>query len=120
MGVSRVAAIDINESRLEFAQKNGFAHQTFCFPSTDKPKNTEEQLRRAKDNATTALAAFGKEEGFDVVFECSGAESSIQMSVHVSPDLLTFLSILLSALFNFYFSNLCSFTDLLSFLFDYP
>lgn len=31
-----------------------------------------------------ALAAFGKEDGFDVVFECSGAESSIQMSVHAA------------------------------------
>lgn len=84
MGASRVATIDINESRLEFAKKNGFAEQVFCFPPADKPKTTEEQLRRAKDNATLALTAFGKEDGFDVVFECSGAEPCIQMSVHAA------------------------------------
>jgi len=28
-----------------------------------------------------ALAAFGAPEGFDIVFECTGAESAIQMSV---------------------------------------
>lgn len=84
MGASHVAAVDINESRLDFAKKNGFAQQVFCFPPADKPKNAEEQLRRAKDNASVALAAFGKEEGFDVVFECSGAESCIQMAIHVS------------------------------------
>ncbi|KAF5356968.1 hypothetical protein D9756_006637 [Leucocoprinus leucothites] len=84
LGASRVAAIDINDARLDFVKKNGFAQQVFCFPPADRPQTPEEQLRRAKDNALTALAAFGKEDGFDVVFECSGAESSIQMSVHVS------------------------------------
>ena len=31
-----------------------------------------------------ALSALGKEDGFDIVFECSGAELCIQMSVYVS------------------------------------
>lgn len=84
LGASRVAAIDINDARLDFVKKNGFAQQVFCFPPADRPQTPEEQLRRAKDNALTALAAFGKEDGFDVVFECSGAESSIQMSVHAA------------------------------------
>jgi hypothetical protein len=86
LGASRVAAIDINQKRLDFAKKNGFAHQTYCFPPADSPKNTDEQLRRAKENAGLALATLGKEDGFDVVFECSGAEPCIQMSIHVSPN----------------------------------
>jgi len=35
-----------------------------------------------------ALSAFGSPEGFDIVFECTGAESAIQMSVFVSPSYL--------------------------------
>jgi L-iditol 2-dehydrogenase len=31
-----------------------------------------------------ALSAFGAPEGFDIVFECTGAESAIQMSIFVS------------------------------------
>jgi L-iditol 2-dehydrogenase len=84
LGASRVAAIDINQKRLDFAKKNGFAHQTYCFPPADKAKNTDEQLRRAKESASLALATLNKEDGFDVVFECSGAEPCIQMSIHVS------------------------------------
>ncbi|KXN92131.1 Sorbitol dehydrogenase [Leucoagaricus sp. SymC.cos] len=84
MGASLIAAIDINEARLDFAKRSGFAQQVLCFPPADRPSTQDEQLRRAKENATKALTAFGKEDGFDVVFECSGAESSIQMSVHAA------------------------------------
>jgi len=84
LGASRIAAIDINESRLDFVRRNGFAQQVFCFPPTDKPRTAEEQLRKAKENASMALSAFGKDDGFDIVFECSGAELCIQMSVYVS------------------------------------
>jgi L-iditol 2-dehydrogenase len=94
IGASRVAAIDINEARLKFAKRNGFAQQVFCLPPIDRPRTPEEQLRRAKEIASMALATFGKEDGFDVVFECSGAESSIQMSVHVSILLIYSLSFL--------------------------
>jgi L-iditol 2-dehydrogenase len=44
----------------------------------------DEILRRAREGAMAALAAFGAPEGFDIVFECTGAESAIQMSVFVS------------------------------------
>jgi hypothetical protein len=46
-------------------------------------KMPEEQLRRAKENADRILEAFGEDNGFDVVFECTGAESCIQMVIHV-------------------------------------
>jgi len=31
-----------------------------------------------------ALREFNEPEGFDVVFDCTGAEPCIQMSIHVS------------------------------------
>ncbi|KIM86682.1 hypothetical protein PILCRDRAFT_815930 [Piloderma croceum F 1598] len=81
-GASHVVAIDINQTRLDFAKAYGFASQIHCLPPADKAKTTEEQLRRAKENIQVALTEFGKEDGFDVVFECTGAESCIQMAIH--------------------------------------
>lgn len=83
-GASRVAAIDINQARLNFAKSHGFASQTYCLPMVDKAKTTEEQLRRARENMMLALREFNEPEGFDVVFDCTGAEPCIQMSIHVS------------------------------------
>ena len=83
-GASRITAIDINQTRLDFAKDNGFASQVHCLPMVDKAKTTEEQLRRAKENMQIALTKFGAQDGFDVVFECTGAEPCIQMAVHVS------------------------------------
>ncbi|KAG6831844.1 hypothetical protein H0H87_003643 [Tephrocybe sp. NHM501043] len=84
LGASRVVAIDINQTRLDFARDNGFASQTFCLPPADRAKTTDEQLRRAKENSQAALAEFDAPAGFDVVFECTGAEPVIQMSVHTA------------------------------------
>ena len=84
-GASRVVAIDINQDRLNFALENGFAQQVHCLPvSGEKAKTTEDQLRRAKENITAALAEFDMPDGADVVFECTGAEPCIQMSVHAA------------------------------------
>ena len=108
MGASKVCAIDINPARLEFAMKHGFADAVYCLPSPSVPTPktngvfingnskhsaaaaafSEEQIRRSKDAATAALAAFGSRDGFDVVFECTGAESPIQMCIFVSIFLL--------------------------------
>jgi L-iditol 2-dehydrogenase len=85
LGASHIVAIDMNQARLDFAKSNGFASQIFAVPAVDKAKTTDEQLRRAKENVSIALAHFGRPEGFDVVFECTGAEPCIQMSIHVSP-----------------------------------
>lgn len=105
IGASRVCAIDINPARLEFALKHGFADAVYCLPSTSVPLSTtpksngvsingitkpsatvfsEEQIRRSKDAAAAALSAFDCKNGFDVVFECTGAESPIQMCIFVS------------------------------------
>lgn len=83
-GATRVCAIDINQARLDFAKREGFAQEVFCLPGGDRAKTTEEALKRAKENVAAALAVFGETEGFDLVFECTGAEPCIQMSIHVS------------------------------------
>jgi L-iditol 2-dehydrogenase len=74
-------AIDINQTRLDFAKSSGFAEEVHCLPV-------------AKERITSALSQFGEEEGFDVIFECTGAEPCIQMSIHVrlivSAELLVF------------------------------
>jgi L-iditol 2-dehydrogenase len=87
-GASRVCAVDINPVRLEFAKKHGFADAIYCLPSPTPtpplPTFSEEQIKRSKDAAAATLAAFDSKHGFDVVFECTGAESAIQMSIFVS------------------------------------
>jgi L-iditol 2-dehydrogenase len=82
-GCSRVLAVDINQARLSFAKRHGFAEDVLCLPAGPKTKSPEEQLRRARENADRILEAFGEDNGFDVVFECTGAESCIQMAIHV-------------------------------------
>ncbi|KAF7325778.1 PKS-ER domain-containing protein [Mycena kentingensis (nom. inval.)] len=84
LGASRIVAIDINQARLDFAASNGFADETFCLPIADRASTPEESLRRAKDTIQAALARFKAPDGFDVVFECTGAEPCIQMSVHAA------------------------------------
>ncbi|KAJ3491321.1 hypothetical protein NLI96_g789 [Meripilus lineatus] len=83
-GATKVVAIDINQARLNFAREQGFAEQVFCLPIADRAKTTEEQLRRAKENISAALSAFNMPDGFDVIFECTGAEPCIQMSIHAA------------------------------------
>lgn len=82
-GCSRVVAVDINETRLSFAKTHGFAEDVFCLSACPKAKSPEEQLRRARETADCLLEAFGENNGFDVVFECTGAEPCIQMAIHV-------------------------------------
>ncbi|KAH9836254.1 GroES-like protein [Rhodofomes roseus] len=83
-GAHKVVAIDINQARLDFAKENGFAQEVHCLPVADKAKTTDDQLRRAKETVSAALGKFDQPDGFDVVFECTGAEPCIQMSVHAA------------------------------------
>jgi len=83
-GASKVVAIDINQTRLDFAKSNGFAEDVYCLPVGERAKTAEEGLKQAKEKITSALAQFGEEEGFDLIFECTGAEPCIQMSVHAA------------------------------------
>jgi len=83
-GASRVVAIDINQTRLDFAKSNGFAEDVHCLPVGERAKTAEEGLKQAKEKIASALSQFGEEDGFDLIFECTGAEPCIQMSVHAA------------------------------------
>ncbi|KIJ61605.1 hypothetical protein HYDPIDRAFT_115767 [Hydnomerulius pinastri MD-312] len=83
-GAAEVVAIDINQQRLDFAKSNGFTSKTYCLPMVDRAKTTDEQLRRARENVSMALTEFKSPDGYDIVFECTGAEPCIQMSIHAA------------------------------------
>ncbi|KAG8216831.1 chaperonin 10-like protein [Butyriboletus roseoflavus] len=73
-----------SRQRLDFAKANGFASQTHCLTIAHKPKTYEEQLRTARENVSQVLATFQVPDGFDIVFECTGAEPCIQMSIYAA------------------------------------
>ncbi|GJJ14906.1 hypothetical protein Clacol_009176 [Clathrus columnatus] len=97
LGASRVAAADINRARLDWAHGHGIAddiyHIELSSPSStstrsnnnaEKNSNSkpgDESIRRARENSQHALKVFGALEGFDIVMECTGAESSAQMGI---------------------------------------
>lgn len=102
LGARRVCAVDIDTKRLEFATDGGWADSVYCLPRKEAPlplkqrpngvhvngkvpplqkPSTEESLRTSKQTMEGALGYFKQPDGFDVVFECTGAESCIQMSV---------------------------------------
>ncbi|KAI5120056.1 hypothetical protein M0805_007807 [Coniferiporia weirii] len=83
-GATKIVALDINAQRLEFARSHGLADVVHCLPMGDrtKAKTTDDALRSARENIMAALQEFDEPDGFDVVFECTGAEPCIQMSIH--------------------------------------
>ncbi|KAJ4468918.1 GroES-like protein [Lentinula aciculospora] len=94
LGAERVCAVDINNDRLAFAAREGFTHGdgtgTYCLPLPSKSNSPEayssnpkepENIRRAKENAANALSIFDEPDGFDIIFECTGAEGCVLMSV---------------------------------------
>jgi L-iditol 2-dehydrogenase len=83
-GASRVTAIDIDQGRLDFARSAGFATDVYPLARGDRPRTSEEGLKKAKQTAFDALEDLAEPEGYDVVFECTGVESCIQMGIFVS------------------------------------
>lgn len=70
-GASKIVAVDIQASRLEFAAKYAATH-------TFTPARVS-----AEENAANLLKAAGLPNGADAVIDASGAEPSIQTSQHV-------------------------------------
>ena len=94
LGASRVAAVDINYARLEWVKAHGLADDIFrVLPAAPRPDAAikskisaqDEGIRRSKENATEAMRIFGLTDGFDIVMECTGAETSTQMGIFVRP-----------------------------------
>ncbi|KAI3605288.1 xylitol dehydrogenase [Moniliophthora roreri] len=92
VGVTRICAVDINQNRLDFATQEGFVDKdgAFCLPLPPTKATGKEKedpmvaLNRSKRYALAALEKFGEPDGFDVVYECTGAESCIQIAVHTA------------------------------------
>lgn len=84
LGATRVIAIDIVASRLEFA-KSYAATDTFLPPAANPNETNMEYSKRC---AETMMKEFGLQERggintVDVVVDASGAEPSIQTGLHV-------------------------------------
>ena len=82
-GAGPVVIGDIQESRTHFATKNAFADAGFTVPLRSSIV-LEERLATAQDTARLARENGRVDEGFDVVFECTGVEASTQSAIYVS------------------------------------
>lgn len=83
-GAGKVIIADIDAGRLDFAVKNGFAHNSYTVPMK-RGKDIDENLKIAKDTA----AEVGKVDNVgevDVVFECTGVPSCVQAGIYVSSE----------------------------------
>lgn len=81
-GASKIIIVDIDAGRLEFAVKNGFAHNSYTIPMR-RGKDIDEDLGISKETA----AEIGKVDDIgevDVVFECTGVPSCVQAGIYVS------------------------------------
>ncbi|KAJ7598916.1 chaperonin 10-like protein [Mycena floridula] len=93
LGASKVCAVDIDTKRLEFASEGGWADSTYCLPRSAPvakvnghvpaapPPKSDDVIAKSKHIVQTALEHFNEPEGFDVIFECTGVESCIQMGI---------------------------------------
>lgn len=75
MGATRIVAIDIDGTKLEFAKREGWVDQTVVLPRGEKRVAGWESLEVAKGLKGELEGELGG-EGFDTVFECSGVEVS--------------------------------------------
>ena len=82
---SRVVIADLDKGRVDFAVENGFAHAGIIVPRR-RSTTIDERLRIARELASNLMGVDGLEAqgGFDAVFECTGAEASLQASIYVS------------------------------------
>jgi L-iditol 2-dehydrogenase len=101
-GARKVVCVDVNDDRLQFARDNGFVEtvvNTAALPRHPPPspdmspaEQMSHKMAGAKRTADFILQTTGMidaenvtgDEGFDVVFECSGAEICIQTGIYVS------------------------------------
>lgn len=72
---------------MNFALKEGFAHAGHILARTPRPETPAAGLEAAKATADLILSKYGQEDGFDVVLECTGVESCMQVAIHVRSGL---------------------------------
>lgn len=78
-GASKVVIADIDAGRLDFAVKNGFAHNSYIVPMK-RGKDIDENLAIAKETAAAVTEIDGIGE-VDVVLECTGVPSCVQAGI---------------------------------------
>ena len=88
-GSSTVVIADIDEGRVDFAVKNGFAHKGYTV-AMKRGSTIEENLEIAKETAA-AIGKISRTDGspvgeVDAVFECTGVPSCLQAAIYVGPD----------------------------------
>ena len=83
-GSSNVMIADIQQDRVRFATQQDFAHEGFTVP-IKRGENVNEKLQIAKDIAASITKqswnSSGSIAGFDVVLECTGAETCTQAAI---------------------------------------
>lgn len=93
-GAKTVLIADIDQGRVDFAVKNGFAHKGFTVPMK-RGKDVDENLAIARETAD-ALAKVEAGDGavgeVDVVFECTGVPSCVQAGIYVSASFFDHVS----------------------------
>ena len=87
-GCTTIIGCDIEQGKLDFALEQKWVNGTFCFPRGPRASGLE-ACEVAENNwsllqRSDAISKIeGLHHGFDVVFECSGVESSMQLAVMV-------------------------------------
>ena len=101
LGASRIVAVDIVPSRLEFARTYA-ATETYTPP---KMEQGETRLAYSERNAKAMMQQLKIEErgpaGIDLVVDASGAEVSIQTGIHIAKHGGTFIQVGIFAFLNF-------------------
>lgn len=98
-GARFVAAVDIDEERLRFAKENGWVDAIHLLPKRDPSHSAHQDMadyRTRRDQEDKAAMAAAKataaditaavlppstQEGFDVIYECTGVPSCVQSSI---------------------------------------
>lgn len=87
-GVETITIADVIKSRVDFAKENGFADFGFEVPraSPDAVATIDGKLAYARETAAALMEAGrgSKTTQFDAVFECTGVESCVQISIYAT------------------------------------
>lgn len=78
-GASRVIIADIDDGRLEFAVQNGYADEKFLVPM-GKYRAGPEAIEEGQEVVSQIVQLSGA-DGFDVTWECTGVETSVQKAI---------------------------------------
>ena len=87
IGAKHILIADIQQERVGFATKHGFATSEVTLP-LKQGRNIDEEIQIARETAALAHRRLGTDAGsgaaFDVVFECTGVEACTQAAIYVS------------------------------------